>query len=315
MYNALLKVLVTTADCGSFARAAERLFLSPTAVMKRMNALEEHLQLKLLERTRHGVRLTEAGQSVYQDALFLFEYSREAVERARRRAATGRNVLRVGTSLLNPCRVFMELWAGVRDHFPDTSVQVVPFEDDRAGILNEIGLIGTRFDFVVGACGSRAMHERAGFLRLGSYAICLAVPGDHPLASKKMLTLDDLRGETVVLGQRGDSAHVDAARDALEAAGVATEDTSHFYDIETFNRCDLERKLLLTLECWADIHPLLVTIPVDWSLSVPYGILHARNPDPTVKRVLSLLRRRVPKKDGARIGADGSGREERTGKP
>lgn len=55
MYNNQLRILVCVADCGSFAKAAEKLFLSPTEIMKQINALEEHLELKLLKRTPRGV--------------------------------------------------------------------------------------------------------------------------------------------------------------------------------------------------------------------------------------------------------------------
>ena len=54
MYNNLLTTLIAVADCGSFTKAAERLYISPTAVMKQINALEKHLDLKLLDRTEIG---------------------------------------------------------------------------------------------------------------------------------------------------------------------------------------------------------------------------------------------------------------------
>lgn len=41
MYNNLLTTLIAVADCGSFTKAAERLYISPTAVMKQINALEK----------------------------------------------------------------------------------------------------------------------------------------------------------------------------------------------------------------------------------------------------------------------------------
>ena len=47
MYNSLLTAFVTVADCGSFTKAAEILYISPTAVMKQINSLENHLDLKL----------------------------------------------------------------------------------------------------------------------------------------------------------------------------------------------------------------------------------------------------------------------------
>ena len=51
MYNHMLDTFIAVADCGSFTKAAQRLFISPTAVMKQMNALESHLNLRLVERT------------------------------------------------------------------------------------------------------------------------------------------------------------------------------------------------------------------------------------------------------------------------
>lgn len=58
MYNSQLTAFVCTADSGSFNKAAEKLYISSTAVMKQIDALEKHLNLKLLERTRRGVTLT-----------------------------------------------------------------------------------------------------------------------------------------------------------------------------------------------------------------------------------------------------------------
>ena len=74
MFNPMLTVFTCVADCGSFTKAAESLFISPTAVMKQINSLEKHLNMKLLNRTSHGVRLTPAGEVIYRDAKFLFEY-------------------------------------------------------------------------------------------------------------------------------------------------------------------------------------------------------------------------------------------------
>ena len=41
MYHPMLDTFIAVADYGSFTKAAEHLFISPTAVMKQMNALDE----------------------------------------------------------------------------------------------------------------------------------------------------------------------------------------------------------------------------------------------------------------------------------
>ena len=46
---------------------------------------------------------------------------------------------------------------------------------------------------------------------------------------------------------------------------IQVEDTDYFYDLETFNTCEVTGSLLLTLACWERVHPSLITIPVNWN--------------------------------------------------
>ena len=78
--------------------------------MKQINALEKHLNLKLLLRSAHGVHLTPAGEVIYRDARFLFDYSRRSIEQARQAMDDADRMFCVGTSLLNPAKPFMDLW-------------------------------------------------------------------------------------------------------------------------------------------------------------------------------------------------------------
>ena len=89
MYNRMLTAFVCAADCGSFNKAAEKLYLSPPSVMKQVNALEKHLDLQLFERDAHGIRLTAAGQIIYRHARQMFAYSEQAIAEARRAARAG----------------------------------------------------------------------------------------------------------------------------------------------------------------------------------------------------------------------------------
>lgn len=56
--------------------------------------------------------------------------------------------------------------------------------------------------------------------------------------------------------------------------------------MDVFNRCENSNAVLLSIPGWANVHPLLKVIPVEWEHSIPYGILHAPNPTPTVQRFL-----------------------------
>ena len=300
MYNSQLAVFVCVADCGSFTRAASNLYISPTAVMKQMNALEAHLDLKLIERSSHGIRLTPAGEVIYQDAKFLFDYSRRSIENARQAMQAYDTTFCVGTSLLNPAKPFMDLWYQVNRDFPGYRLHLVPFEDDHEGILSEIGGLGEKFDFLVAVCDSRLWLDKCRMLTLGSCRKMCAVSRDHPLAGKKRLQIADLHGETLMMVKPGDSEVNDRLRADLqrEHPQIRIEDMPRFYDISVFNRCAETGNVLLTLECWKDVHPGLVTIPVDWDYQIPYGLLYAPDPPEDVRRFVKAVERYTRRNQG-----------------
>lgn len=290
MYNPLLEAFVCVADCGSFTKAADQLYISSTAVMNQINSLEQHLNLTLMERTRRGVHLTEAGKAVYKDAKYLFEFSRKSIDHARQLAQTSEKLFRVGSSLLNPCRPFMDLWQDASKKFPGYRMQIVPFEDDHTGILAEVSALGKKFDFLVAVCDSRQWLNRCNMYKLGEYRVQCSVSHNHPLASKKSLCVEDLYGERLMMYGRGDSPALDSIRDILDSHDQIYIEDTPFYDIEVFNRCEAGLAVLLTLDCWADIHPLLVTIPLAGDYSVPYGLLYATDPSDDVLQFLDVIR-------------------------
>ena len=294
MFNHQLTAFVCVADCGSFNKAAEKLFLSAPSVMKQINALEKHLELKLFDRTNQGIRLTAAGQVIYRHAKYLFTYSESAIEEARQASVIKETIFSIGSSLLNPCKTFMDLWYQVNDFFPGYKLQIVPFEDNHEGILDEISALGKKFDFLIGVCDSALWMNRCNFYQLGTYQHCIAMSRDHRLASKEFLTLEDLYGETLMMVKKGDSKAVDAIRAEVEKhPQIQIEDTAQFYDIEVFNRCEQTHNLMITIECWKDVHPALVTIPVQWNHPIPYGILYAMEPSECVKHFVDIIKSRL----------------------
>jgi len=64
----MMNVYIAVAEEQGFASAARRLGMSPPAVTRAIAALEQHLGVKLLNRTTRYVRTTEAGQRYLQDS-------------------------------------------------------------------------------------------------------------------------------------------------------------------------------------------------------------------------------------------------------
>lgn len=292
MYNHMLDTFIAVADCGSFTKAAERLYISPTAVMKQMNTLESHLDLKLVERTSSGVRLTSAGSVIYQDAKFMIDYSAKSLASASAAIHANDTTFCIGTSLLNPAKPFMDLWYLVNKDFSEYKLHLVPFEDNHEGILCEIEQLGIKFDFLIGVCDSKEWLSRCNFLALGRYKKMIAVSREHRLAGREMVDIEDFYGETLMMVAPGDSGVNDFLRNDLEKhhPGITIEDTPPFYDLSVFNRCAETGNILLTIECWQEVHPGLVTIPVNWDYSIPYGLLYSFDAPEDVKRFAETVR-------------------------
>lgn len=300
MLDPALETFLAVAACGSFTKAAKQLYISPTAVMKQINALEQRLGLTLLSRTAHGVRLTAAGEVICKDGQFLQEYVRRSLAAAHAAQDSAEHMFCVGTSLLNPAKPFMDLWQTVGRVFPDYSLHLVPFEDDRRGIVDEISQLGEKFDFLVAVCDSRRWLAECRMLPLGAYPMMAAVRRDHPLARKERLQISDLYGQTLMMVAAGDSGANDALRQELEQnhPQIKIEDAGYFYDLAVFNRCAETGSVLLTLECWQDVHPSLVTLPVEWPYRVPYGLLYAKDPGEDVRKFVRATRAALSAKGG-----------------
>lgn len=290
MHNPLLNTFITVVNCGSFTKAADELFISPTAVMKQMNSLEEHLNLKLIDRTSAGVRLTAAGEVIYRNAKFMIDYSNKSISEAVEMSGRCDTTFCVGTSMLNPAKPFIDLWYKINNHFPDYKLHLVPFEDDHEGILSEIKKLGEKFDFLIGVCDSKAWLSLCNFLPLGRYKKMIAVARDHPLANKSCIDVEDLYGYTLMMVSKGDSGVNDFIRNDLEKnhPKIHIEDTPQFYDLSVFNRCAETENVLLTIECWQEVHPGLVSIPVRWDYSIPYGLLYSLDADEDVLKLVEL---------------------------
>ncbi len=293
MYNPLLDTFVAVAETGSFTKAAEKLFISPTAVMKKVNALEQHLNMKLTERTPSGIKLTPAGTSLLSDSRKIMEFSEKSVRRANEATRKYNTTFCVGTSLLNPAKPFTELWYKVNSNFPGYKLHLVPFEDNSDGILSEIEKLGEKFDFLMGVCDSKAWLSLCNFLPLGKYKKMIAVSREHPLSKMESIDVKDLHGYTLMMVKRGDSDTNDRLRDDLTKnhPEIKIEDTPRFYDLSVFNRCAESGNILLTTECWKDVHPGLVSIPVNWNYSITYGILYSSNPPEDVSRFIDIVKK------------------------
>ncbi len=277
MLNRQIYVFTACVESGSFAKAAEKLYLSPPAVMKQINELEKKLGVTLLERTSRGVVPTAAGAAFYEDAGRMIALAAEAKAHALQAAERERGgKIRIGTiPLYNPD----ELFKLIRRHenaFSRFSLQVLYFDANSESVRSHFDKLGKEIDFFFASGDSTVWLRQSKACFLGRYPLRVAVPARHPLSQKERLSIGDLAGEQLTVFQRGESPSLDHFRDELQkrVPSVRIHSTS-YYDINTFNYCDENNCLLLSFDIWQNIHPSLVTKPVDWEFTLPYGLYYS----------------------------------------
>lgn len=293
MYNPQLETFLCVAEAGSFNRAAERLYISPPAVIKQINLLEESLDLQLFVRTHRGLILTEAGKSLYQDTKYIIQYCKDSVTRAKNAMRKSENVIRIGTSPMTPAQVLVDLWPKLQDYCPDTKFRLVPFDNTPENAREILANLGQNIDVVAGIFDETMLELRqcAG-LELSKEPICCAVSVHHRLAQKESLTISDLYGENLMLMRRNWSHHVDLLRDDIwkNHPQIHIVDFD-FYDVAAFNQCENNNCVLMAVENWRYVHPLLKILRVDWDYTIPFGLLHAPKPSAVVKQFLKAVQR------------------------
>lgn len=286
MYNPQLETFLRVADAGSFNKAAEEAYITATAVIKQINLLEDSLGVKLFERTHRGLILTKAGKSLYQDAKYIIQYCKDSVTRAKNAMQEDDAVIRIGTSPMTPAQLLMQIWPKIQEQCPDLKFQIVPYENTPENAREILANLGKNID-VVGGIFDETMLDlrRCAGLELSREPFCCAVSIHHRLAAKDKLQIQDLYGENLLLIHRDWSHYVDRLRDDLwrNHSQIQIVDFD-FYNI--FNRCENSYDVLLAIPGWANVHPLLKVIPVEWDYSIPYGLLHSPQPSDSVRRFL-----------------------------
>ena len=186
----------------------------------------------------------------------------------------------------------MELWPAIHEICPEIKFQMVPYENNLENARRILANLGQDIDVVVGVFDEVMLNLRkcAGF-EISREPLCCAVSIYHPLAAKTRLTVQDLYGENLLLMHRDCSRYVDELRDFLwENHPQVNLIDFEIYSVDIFNRCENGNDALVCIQPWANVHPLLKVIPVEWDFSMPYGLLHARSPSETVAKFLEAIK-------------------------
>lgn len=131
-----LSVFRQAAELGSFARAGRHVGLSPAAVSKNINELEEHVTARLFHRTTRRMALTEAGKLYYERVSRLLDDLAEADGALRAMQETPQGLLRVSAPMTLTLTCLSSALPRFLDRYPKLSLDL-HLDDRRVDVVKD----------------------------------------------------------------------------------------------------------------------------------------------------------------------------------
>lgn len=281
-----LEAFVTVAEQGSFSKAAQQLYTSPTALTQQLNALERYLQCPVLERTYRGVKLTPAGEVFLQYAREIMKQVDAAVVACRSKAGLLSNKITIGSYReleMNELRPYLQRFGEI---CPDIEVK---FHSEDYRIFFDL-LKNRVIDLFI---HPRDLYiEKNGFCfqKMGITSTCCNMLATHPLATRSTLTIADLRGENIIISCGCQSHALDNLIDHLKTNEPAVQLRAFRSDDEIWSNVFARNYLMIGLEYSNRPPNGCVSIPLEWPETIEYGIIHRPDDSAAVKRFLSFMK-------------------------
>src|ERR1043166_752913 len=187
-----LRYFVAVAEELNFTRAAEKLRLAQPSLTRQIHNLEDELGVRLLNRAKNQVSLTEEGKSFLVDARRLVALSLESIKSVQRFGRAESAQLNVGYLFKFNFDLLPATLATFYRDCPEVSVNLfdmTPAEQLHALAARKIDLafVGLR-----PTTASRNMTELA-WECVAHHNVVVVLPERHPLAKKNKIKITDLK--------------------------------------------------------------------------------------------------------------------------
>jgi DNA-binding transcriptional LysR family regulator len=291
-----LRYFVAVAEELNFTRAAEKLRLAQPSLTRQIHNLEEELGVRLFDRTRNQVSLTEEGRSFLVDARRLVALSLESVKSVQQLSRGESVQLNIGYLFKFNFNLLPETLATFYQTCPEIAVNVFdmsPAEQLRALEARKIdlGFVGLR-PTVAGRKLAALVWER-----VAQHNVVAVLPEKHPLAKKNKIKLSDLKPMFfVAMSEETHPGSRDWLSGLCESAGF-TPRILQGVDLETGLMTFVSEGLGVTLarEQIKNLpHPGVVFRPLTTPLTADYWIAwHPENRSHALLRYIEVVKNRA----------------------
>lgn len=282
-----LESFVQVAEHLNFARAAEALNITQSAVSRQIHSLEEELDTKLFHRSTRTVSMTPAGITFFNDAKEILAKLDLASKKLKKHATAAVQVLSIGCAKDTILTPLTPLLRKCRQELPEIHpfLRVLPsrvamnlFFHDELDIL-----FGFRENFPI--------PDDVLYKELAKIPICCAVPTTHPLACSETLTEKELLAEHIVICN---SYEIPAPISNIQNnfAHQVPPNSMYFCEDMQALRSLLKAGYGIGIQPQPTLHdPDITYVPLEPGITLSYGIFYKTDTNnPILRKFIALLK-------------------------
>ena len=195
-----IESFLTLAETLNYTEAADRLYITQSALSRSILQMEEELGITLFTRSRRGVELTPAGESFFLDAEKMMELYSEGIARAKTayKGEHGRISIACHRTVVEPG--LFDIVESFSKEKKDIALDFVSMTTSEIILALDSGTV----DCAVTSGLPRT--EGIEKILIHPYPECLVVSKSHPMANLETVSIKDLRNESFAVMSRSFSS-------------------------------------------------------------------------------------------------------------
>ena len=190
--DAKLLTLIKLSEVNSFTKAAKELNLTQPAVSQHVKQLEEEFDAKLFIRSNNNLFLTKEGEIVLKYALRIQSLYNDMTRKLKDYKKCANN-LTVGITHTSESNIAPEIMAKYSERNSGSHIRII--SDSIKNLYEKLSLYQIDLAIIEG----KITNKKFSSILLGTDSLVAVVSLDNPLANKKVVTINDLKKENLIL--------------------------------------------------------------------------------------------------------------------
>lgn len=251
----LARIFCVVAEELHFGQAAKKLYMSQPPLSQAIKQLEDELEAKLFIRTTRSVRLTKAGEHLYNYLQQLHQDSQHLRTSIKHIAQGKKGVIRVGVTPSGIYSNFPTVLRFFKQHYPDIVFNVIESSTEFMSEQLQRGELDISF--------MRPLTPKPGLQHEIMYRepLCLALRKEHHLSKHKEISQTDMANEPLITYDAAQSPYFQHL--TMEWLGNAKVELNAVQD-----------SVLPTMLALVDGGLGVAIVPSAFSLNKPFGLTY-----------------------------------------